>query len=237
MIKMQSKYKRGIGQGWRNESARHSLSARGIKTAPKKIDYMYSLETIKSMNRETAKEAKESGKKPLLYSGIPEDLRSIPNIGDYRPKGWKLVDTYFVDSSGLGLSGEPALTFSEFARNAKVGYGYAIIEAGQFQVYIGEFKKISDFAKKKYDLPILDNVEEDIVKLEYLYDTVKKHRSLTAKEKKAFEDKLDEFADKVRVIKDNSEKSDDAMLESDSEKMMDRINNLYSKFQKKNKVR
>jgi hypothetical protein len=29
---MQSKYKRGIGQGWKYESARHSLSAKGVKT-------------------------------------------------------------------------------------------------------------------------------------------------------------------------------------------------------------
>jgi hypothetical protein len=33
---MVSKYKKGIGQGWRNESARHSLASRGIKT---KINY------------------------------------------------------------------------------------------------------------------------------------------------------------------------------------------------------
>jgi hypothetical protein len=35
---MVSKYKKGLGQGWRNESSRHSLSAHGIKTGCK-VDY------------------------------------------------------------------------------------------------------------------------------------------------------------------------------------------------------
>ena len=140
--------------GWFKESHRHSLAAQGIKTgrkSNKKVDYMYSLETIRSMNRERAKEAREEGKKPMIYSGVPEDLRNIPNIGDYRPKGWKLVETYFVDSSGFGSPGEPALTFDEFVEKAKEGKGYAIIEAGQFQVQIGEFEKTNskDYSRKQ----------------------------------------------------------------------------------------
>jgi hypothetical protein len=136
--------KYNVNSGWKNESARHSLASKGIKTG-RKVDYMYGLETIRQMNREQAKKAQ--GKSPLLYDGVPEDLRHIPNFGDYRPKGWKLVKTYFVDSSGFGQSGEGALTFDEFVRQAKKGKGYAIIEAGQFQVYIGEFEKKTDFAQ------------------------------------------------------------------------------------------
>jgi hypothetical protein len=141
--------KYNANSGWFRESARHSLARRGIRTG-RKIDYMFSLETIKSMNREQARKAK--GKSPLVYDGVPEDLRSIPNFGDYRPKGWKLTETYFVDSSGWGQSGEGALTFDEFTRKAQVGKGYAIIEAGQFQVYIGEFEKTTDYAKKDWKL-------------------------------------------------------------------------------------
>ena len=36
---------------------------------------------------------------------------------------------------------EAALTFSQFVQKAVKGRGYAIIDAGQFQVYIGEFVK------------------------------------------------------------------------------------------------
>jgi len=67
----------------------------------------------------------------------------IPNFGDYRATryGWKMTKVYFVDSSGFGAEDEPALTFPQFVRQAKVGKGYAIIETGQFQVRIGEFTK------------------------------------------------------------------------------------------------
>lgn len=126
------------GHGWFNESHRHSLARQGIKTG-RRVNYMYDLETIKQMNIEQAKKAK--GKMPLIYTGVPKDLRKIPNFGDYRPKGWKLVETHFVDNSGLGRPGEAALTFNEFVQRAKKGKGYGIIESGQFQVKIGEFEK------------------------------------------------------------------------------------------------
>lgn len=93
-------------------------------------------------------------------------LRAIPFIGDRRPRGWKLLnasamlgsnhgcvpfgiwrkDAYHfieVDSSGLGTPGEIALTFEEFleaVRKIGPGYGYAMVEQGQFQVVIGVFR-------------------------------------------------------------------------------------------------
>jgi hypothetical protein len=82
----------------------------------------------------------------LAYLG--EHLRHIPNFGEYRPDGWKLWDTYFVDSSGFGGEDEPAMTYSQFINVVKAntkavgpGLGYAFIEVGQFQVVIGEFVK------------------------------------------------------------------------------------------------
>ena len=65
----------------------------------------------------------------------------FPNIGDAVPKGWELVETYFVDSSGFGQIGEPALTVGQFIEKLEVGFAYAIVETGQFQVHIGKFKK------------------------------------------------------------------------------------------------
>jgi hypothetical protein len=38
--------------------------------------------------------------------------------------------------------GEPALTQGQFIDRMKPGMGYAVIEEGQFQVYVGEFKKL-----------------------------------------------------------------------------------------------
>jgi hypothetical protein len=63
------------------------------------------------------------------------------------------VNTYFVDNSGLGDRSEPALIFMDFLEKVKEGYFYGIKEVGQFQVYIGEYKKIArQELKKQKDL-------------------------------------------------------------------------------------
>ena len=89
--------------------------------------------------------------------------QSIPNIGSVSPGGWQRADIYklwkmedsplrgvygigaasyfFVDHSGLGQRGEPALTASEFMDCLMDGVGYAIVEEGPFQVKIGVFKR------------------------------------------------------------------------------------------------
>ena len=107
---------------------------------------MYGLETIREMNRDRKKDAMKKGLKPyILLSKSDVDTMPpfpFPNFGDYRPKGWKLLDVFFVDSSGFGSEGEPALTVSQFKQKLKVGMGYAIVEEGQFQVRVGEFKKV-----------------------------------------------------------------------------------------------
>ncbi len=71
-----------------------------------------------------------------------EYIRYMPNIGDYRPRGWKLVEHRLVDKTGLGLEYEPALTvpgLMRWVRSMGPGNGYAIIEEGQFQVVLGRF--------------------------------------------------------------------------------------------------
>jgi len=120
-------------------------------------------------------------KKPYLFE--EEDRTTFPpfpfpNIGDYRPKGWELIDNFMVDKTGFGMSlsqirdmsarqarkasrlhasDEPALTTEQLIRRLKAGYGYAIIEEGQFKIVLGEF--ISEVQKKT--LKFWMNIEND----------------------------------------------------------------------------
>lgn len=109
---------------------------------------MMGIETIKQMSREAGERAAREGKRPyLLDDGEIETLPPFPfpNLGSYVPDGWEEVERLFVDASGFGADWEPALTVEQFKdelreREGK-GYGYAIVEAGQFQVYVGVFKR------------------------------------------------------------------------------------------------
>lgn len=101
---------------------------------------MYGIDVIKKMNREAAKEAQ--GKQPFIAFCDKDSNICCPNFGDYRAKGWRLVKTYFVDHSGFGQPGEMALTIAQFIEKVKEGRGYAVIETGQFQCYVGEFIKL-----------------------------------------------------------------------------------------------
>lgn len=62
-------------------------------------------------------------------------------------KGYKLIDELFVDSSGFGSEDEPALTPDNFEKkllellNEHGQLNATITGAGQFQVYVGLFKK------------------------------------------------------------------------------------------------
>lgn len=110
---------------------------------------MFSPEYIKEMNRRAAARARRNGIEPhvitederasvLRGEGVPGD---IPFIGSYKPKGWERLRTHFVDISGFGEPGEPALTIHEFYRRVVPGRGYAIVSAGQFQAYIAEYQR------------------------------------------------------------------------------------------------
>ncbi|HQR20094.1 MAG TPA: hypothetical protein PKV98_04465 [Burkholderiaceae bacterium] len=131
---------------------------------------MMSPQTIRSMSRKAARDSLARGDVPLLVTErdlgvLDEHLRHMPFLGDRCPRGWKRVpacslveDTHGlvpfggaeqnhyveVDSSGFGGEGEIALTFSQFCQwvsERGAGYGYAIVEAGQFQVVVGIFKE------------------------------------------------------------------------------------------------
>ena len=71
-----------------------------------------------------------------------------PKVGR-KVYGYELIQEFFVDNSGFGTSGELAYTASEFIKQVKAGLYYGIVNVGQFQVYVGEFKKLSGAEVKK----------------------------------------------------------------------------------------
>lgn len=112
---------------------------------------MMSLDTIRAQNREMAARAAQEGLEPFVYFDVDELHASsgfpFPFIGDHRPEGWELVDEHFVDSSGFGADNEPALSVRQFVALVEdrientpgTAVGWAILSAGQFQVWVGEF--------------------------------------------------------------------------------------------------
>lgn len=111
---------------------------------------MMSLEAIRYYEKLAALSAMVEGEEPYHPFDEQEPLEwsrgiPIPNLGGYRPVGWKLVGAAFVDSSGFGEGWEPAMTLAQFKTwvHDILLYdstaGFAIIEEGQFQVYIGYF--------------------------------------------------------------------------------------------------
>ena len=103
---------------------------------------MMGLEAIEAMSREAAQRAAELEQEPLVaFVNGDEAVLKCPNLGDYVPGGWTLKEELFVDNSGFGSESEPALTAKQFLAKVKEGLGYAIVEEGQFQVYIGVFEK------------------------------------------------------------------------------------------------
>ena len=98
--------------------------------------------TIEELRQYATDKAKNLKLEPYIAKTDGDiEVRNCPNLGDYLPKGWTITNTYFVDSSGFGADDEPALTFGQFLNKVRAGYGYAIYEAGEFQVYIREYKK------------------------------------------------------------------------------------------------
>jgi hypothetical protein len=103
---------------------------------------MYSLETLKSMQDEHTMKAKRQRLIPYIAKLDGDtDVFKMPFLGYYLPKGFAVTENkYFVDNSGFGQEGEFALTASQFLARVKQGLAYGIYEAGQFQVYIQEYK-------------------------------------------------------------------------------------------------
>lgn len=72
-------------------------------------------------------------------------------------KGYQLIDELFVDSSGFGADDEPAMTKLQFETKLQeiVAIHGTVIskitKVGQFQVYVGLFKKTGKAIAKKID--------------------------------------------------------------------------------------
>jgi hypothetical protein len=111
---------------------------------------MMDLQTIRKLSREQAARASRKHARPYLFE---EEDRGhfppfpFPNIGDYRPKGWELLNRYFVDKLGFDDDGR-AMTHRQLIHALVAGLGYAIIEEGEFQLVVGEFKQIERRVKK-----------------------------------------------------------------------------------------
>jgi hypothetical protein len=127
---------------------------------------MMDLETIRYMSRKRARESAARKVVPLIIEqedidGGVENIRGIPNLGDRCPRGWKRVKldeafepnrhavymgdnhnfgAYFVDS-GWGGDDGIAMSVNTLLKRLKAGYGYAIVEEGEFQVKVGVFQK------------------------------------------------------------------------------------------------
>ncbi len=70
---------------------------------------------------------------------IFRDMKMFIDADDFNR--FEEVDNHFVDFSGWGQKGEPALTIDEFLKKVKAGRFYAITGIGLFQVHIGEYVK------------------------------------------------------------------------------------------------
>lgn len=91
-----------------------------------------SLALIEQISRKAGERAASENREPLIaFCDKDENIFKCPNLGNYVPDGWKLIDRLFVDKSGFG-----------FLTQVKEGLGYAIIEEGEFQLYIGVFEKV-----------------------------------------------------------------------------------------------
>jgi hypothetical protein len=129
---------------------------------------MMDLASLEYVNRRATARAAKAKRVPLMVDQRDIDAAKrgdlsgvqIPYIDGRTPRGWRRVDiskwypnptdcrgkvygreTFFVDKSGLGAPGEPALTFGEFLEVMRPGYGYAVTEEGPFQVYVGVFER------------------------------------------------------------------------------------------------
>src|SRR5262245_6120771 len=114
---------------------------------------MMSLAAIRDLSAQAGRRARRHRKTVMVFNEVQrlmlangdwQPMRCIPNLGDYRPKVWKLVATHFVHKSGYGRDDEPAMSAYAFAKNvgtATAAHGWRIIEEGQFQCYVGEFEQ------------------------------------------------------------------------------------------------
>lgn len=111
---------------------------------------MWDIEVIRSMNRDAAKKSRRQKAVPYHLTSPSEvvDMASFPfpylgdACDDFDHTLRRLEPDLFVDSSGFGQPGEPALCLAEFKQEllrllqVHGELHLAVSEAGQFQVYV-----------------------------------------------------------------------------------------------------
>lgn len=114
---------------------------------------MWDLATIVEMNKEAGEAARANNIYPYRLNdpGVIAEFPPFPfpNIGDdeeHWDEKMEKIDRLFCDSTGLGSNTEPALTISQLKEKlVKLVEEHgtihvAIVEHGQFQLYIGVWK-------------------------------------------------------------------------------------------------
>jgi hypothetical protein len=117
---------------------------------------MWSTNVINDLSREYGIAARRKNRTPFVPWDAAEVASlggesKIPNLGDYRPVGWDLVEDLLVDSWGHDPDDAdgPALSQNGFkaymVEHLAESFGYAVIEQGQFQVVVGVFSRNADW--------------------------------------------------------------------------------------------
>jgi len=138
---------------------------------------MMSLQTIRQLSRDAAIRAVRDNRIPFTVE--PQDLVDwraqftagklrlpFPFLGDYVPQGWRRTvrDPLFVDSTGSGREDEPALTVRATIEALIPGKAYAIIEGGQFELYLGEYERDDDSPGNENEFVGLTSDEEQEIR-------------------------------------------------------------------------
>ncbi len=123
---------------------------------------MISIAYIQELSDQEARRAAREKREPYVLFDAAEIDRlppfPFPELGSHVPRGWRLVERVFCDSTGFGYEHEPALTIEAFKRKLRVlearaeaegrTLGYAIVEHGQFQHYVGVFERTQKGGKR-----------------------------------------------------------------------------------------
>ena len=92
---------------------------------------------IRKMNQEAAEAAAQEGMEPYVYWDLSEARQGAPF-------------PWFVDTSGYGADDEPALSQRQLTarivetietKTEGTQVGFALVELGQFQGYLGVFRR------------------------------------------------------------------------------------------------
>jgi hypothetical protein len=119
-------------------------------------------QTLEHLNRQATRRAARAKRAPVVIeqqdidayrTGDPDAIK-LHYVGDRTPRGWARIDitgwpgnrdympapgAFFVDTWG-GPSDGRALSQEEFVAAIKPGYGYGVIESGEFQCFVGVFR-------------------------------------------------------------------------------------------------